>query len=102
MKIGRPKIEDGEKKDFLTGVRFREDERRVLEKAAAQKGQTLSEWIRSSLFETAEPGDEFQPELPFESKPPRVLTVDEIFENTSAELFTIISEDRRIERKRVT
>src|ERR1035441_1674824 len=100
MKLGRPKIEDSEKKERITGVRLREDERQILEKAASSQGKTLSAWIRSSLLENAESINEQQPELPFfESNLPRVLSVDDIYDNVTQELLAIIEEDRRIERK---
>lgn len=100
MRTGRPKKEAVEKKGVLTGVRLREEERQTLQEAADRKGQTLSQLIRGNLFEKSEPGVSLQPELPFEPKPPRTLGVDEIFENTTPELLSIIKEDRRIERKR--
>lgn len=102
MKTGRPKKEDSEKKGKITAVRLRDDERQFFEKAAARKGQTISEWIRDNLMEKADSPDQKQPELPFlafESTPQRVLTVDEIYENTTADLLSILKEDRRIERK---
>jgi ATP-dependent DNA helicase RecG len=102
MKTGRPKKEESEKKGKITAVRLRDGERQFFEKAAARKGQTISEWIRDNLMEKAESSDQKQPELPFlsfESTPQRVLTVDEIYENTTANLLTILKEDRRIERK---
>jgi ATP-dependent DNA helicase RecG len=105
MKMGRPKKEASEKMGKITNVRLRDDERKVLEMAAARKGQTLSEWMRVNLLEKAEETSETQPELPFlsfEPVSPRVLTVDEIYENTTAELLTFIREDRRIERKPAT
>lgn len=101
MKLGRPKIVGAEKKDVITGVRLREDERKMLEKRAADNGQTLSAWIRNSLLDNAEPSPTNQTEFTFESRPERVLTVDEIYENSTPELLTILKEDRRIERKPV-
>jgi len=100
MKIGRPKIEESEKKERITGVRLREDERQILEKAASSQGKTLSAWIRTSLLENAETVNSQQPELPFfESPPPRVLSADDIYDNVTPELLSVIKEDRRIERK---
>jgi ATP-dependent DNA helicase RecG len=100
MKLGRPKIEDSEKKERITGVRLRENERQMLERAASIQGKTLSAWIRTSLIENAESVASQQPELPFfDSNLPRVLSVDDIYDNVTPELLTMIKEDRRIERK---
>jgi len=54
MKIGRPKIDDDEKKGCITGVRLRSNERELLEKAAAIGQKSLSEWMRQTLVSTAE------------------------------------------------
>lgn len=53
MKIGRPKIKDSEKKNEITGVRLREDERKSLEKAASAEGKTLSAWMRDAAVKRA-------------------------------------------------
>lgn len=99
MKTGRPRIKGSEKKAKITGVRLRDDERKMLEKEAKSKGNTLSAWIRNSLIEKSETVNDKQFELVFEPRKARVLTVDEIYENTTPEMLTIIKEDRRIERK---
>jgi len=99
MKTGRPKKVSIEKKAKITGIRLRDDERQVFEQAASNKGQTLSAWIRTSLNDSAEPQRLIQAELMFEPRPPRVLTVDEIYESATPGLLMIIREDRRIERK---
>jgi uncharacterized protein (DUF1778 family) len=54
MKTGRPKIDAGEKKGRITGVRLRLNERELLEKAAAIGQKNLSEWMRQALVSTAE------------------------------------------------
>jgi uncharacterized protein (DUF1778 family) len=53
MKLGRPKLTDKEKKGKMTGVRLRQDERELIEKAAASKKQTFSGWIRATLITSA-------------------------------------------------
>jgi uncharacterized protein (DUF1778 family) len=53
MKTGRPKLASHDKKDQITGVRLRGNEREMLEKAAAWKKQTLSHWIRETLILSA-------------------------------------------------
>jgi uncharacterized protein (DUF1778 family) len=54
MKLGRPKLRQGEKKAQIAGVRLRPDEREMVEKAASLQKKTLSEWMRSTLLSTAE------------------------------------------------
>ncbi len=53
MKLGRPTLLKQEKKAQITGVRFRTDERGLLEKAAKLRGQKLSEWMRNILVKAA-------------------------------------------------
>lgn len=53
MKLGRPKLPEKEKKGQMTGVRLRQDERELIEKAAASKKQTFSGWIRETLISSA-------------------------------------------------
>ncbi len=54
MKMGRPKMAKAERKVKITGVRLKSDERDLVERAAAKKEQTLSEWVRETLVTTAE------------------------------------------------
>lgn len=54
MKLGRPKLSKGEVKGQITGVRLKSNERALLEKAASNKDQKLSEWIRETLLKNAE------------------------------------------------
>lgn len=54
MKTGRPKLSDTEKKDQITGVRLRGEERLKVEKAAEQRSQKLSDWIREVLMDSAD------------------------------------------------
>jgi uncharacterized protein (DUF1778 family) len=54
MKTGRPKLSESQKKDQITGVRLRGDERELLEKAASIQRQSLSNWIRATLLAAAE------------------------------------------------
>lgn len=53
MKIGRPRVKHTERKGKITGVRFTEDERRLVERAAKKSGHILSRWMRSVLLEAA-------------------------------------------------
>ena len=53
MKIGRPRLKTAERKGKVTGVRFTPAERRLLERAASDSGQSLSQWMRAVLLETA-------------------------------------------------
>ena len=53
MKTGRPRLSTKEKKDQITGVRLRGDERLLLERAAANSEQKLSDWIRETLLRRA-------------------------------------------------
>jgi uncharacterized protein (DUF1778 family) len=52
-KIGRPALSENAKHGKITAVRLREDERGLLEKAAATHGQRLSDWMREVLIGTA-------------------------------------------------
>jgi len=53
MKLGRPKLPEREKKGQMTGVRLRQHERELIEKAAASKKQTFSGWMRETLISSA-------------------------------------------------
>jgi uncharacterized protein (DUF1778 family) len=53
MRTGRPKMADTQKKNLITGVRLRGDERELVEKAAAIRNQSLSDWIRTALLTVA-------------------------------------------------
>jgi predicted DNA binding CopG/RHH family protein len=46
--VGRPKLHDRAKSSIVP-VRFSEDDRRRVEKAATAKGMTVSDWIRTTL-----------------------------------------------------
>jgi predicted HicB family RNase H-like nuclease len=48
-KVGRPKMPKGEAKGRIVPVRFNPDAIKAVEMAAKAKGQTVSEWIRSTL-----------------------------------------------------
>lgn len=48
-KVGRPKLPKGEAKGRIVPVRFANGDLRAIEAKAKQKGQTVSEWIRSTL-----------------------------------------------------
>jgi uncharacterized protein (DUF1778 family) len=54
MKTGRPKLPAAAKKAQITGVRLRQNERELVEKAAARRSQSLSEWVRKTLISSAE------------------------------------------------
>lgn len=53
---GRPAIARKLAKGSLLSVRFTEDERRMLDRAAGQGGLRLSEWARRALLAEAERG----------------------------------------------
>jgi predicted HicB family RNase H-like nuclease len=48
-KPGRPKLPKGQAKGKIVPVRFAPEDIRAVEAAAKQSGQTVSEWIRSTL-----------------------------------------------------
>ena len=48
-KVGRPKLPKGQAKAGAIQVRLNDDDRRRVEKAAKERKQTVSEWIRSTL-----------------------------------------------------
>lgn len=48
-KAGRPRLPKGQAKSRILPVRYTEEAIRAMESAAKAKGQTLSEWIRSTL-----------------------------------------------------
>jgi hypothetical protein len=53
QKIGRPVLSEDEKQGKITAVRLREEERGLLERAASNHGQRLSEWMREVLVASA-------------------------------------------------
>jgi hypothetical protein len=53
-KPGRPKLGKGEAKASIIPIRFTPEDRKKVEGAAKAKGQTLSDWIRSTLLTTIE------------------------------------------------
>ena len=52
-KIGRPELPADERQGKITAVRLREDERALIERAAAKNAQRLSEWIRTTVLKAA-------------------------------------------------
>jgi len=54
-KIGRPKLSDNAKMAQITGVRLRDEERKLLEQKAASEGKTLSAWMRDTLVKDEGP-----------------------------------------------
>ena len=48
-KVGRPVLPKGEAKGSIVPVRFSSEDRKKVEAAAKAKGQTISQWIRSTL-----------------------------------------------------
>lgn len=49
-KPGRPKLGKGEAKASIIPIRFTPEDRKKVEAAAKEKNQTLSEWIRGTLY----------------------------------------------------
>ena len=48
-KVGRPKLPKGEAKGRIVPVRFSAEALKAMTDAAKANGQTISEWIRSTL-----------------------------------------------------
>ncbi len=48
-KVGRPKLPKGEAKGRIVPIRFANRDWKAIEATAKEKGQTVSEWIRSIL-----------------------------------------------------
>lgn len=48
-KPGRPKLPKGTAKGSIVPVRFSPEDRKRVEAAAKASGQTVSEWVRSTL-----------------------------------------------------
>lgn len=53
-KLGRPMLPKGEAKGKIVPVRFNHEDLKQITTAAKAKGQTLSDWIRSTLLTTIE------------------------------------------------
>jgi predicted HicB family RNase H-like nuclease len=53
-KPGRPKLPKGTAKGSIVPVRFSPEDRKRVEAAARAKKQTISEWIRSTLYAAIE------------------------------------------------
>ena len=49
-KPGRPKLAKGEAKGKIVPVRFNADDLKKVMSAAKSSGQTVSEWVRSTLY----------------------------------------------------
>jgi predicted HicB family RNase H-like nuclease len=52
--VGRPKMAKGEAKGKIVPVRLNPDHHKMFLSAAKDAGQTLSDWIRSTLLATME------------------------------------------------
>ena len=48
-KVGRPKMPKGQAKGRIVPVRFNSEAIKAVETVAKAKGQTVSEWIRSTI-----------------------------------------------------
>lgn len=48
--LGRPKLLNDAKRNRIVGVRFSSKERKLLERAASDKDQNLSDWARATLL----------------------------------------------------
>jgi len=51
-KIGRPKLPKGQAKGKIVPVRFTSDDLTAIGAAAKANGQTVSEWVRSTIHAT--------------------------------------------------
>jgi hypothetical protein len=49
-KVGRPKMAKGEAKGKIVPVRFNAEDLKKVTAAAKTKDQTVSEWVRSTLY----------------------------------------------------
>ena len=49
-KVGRPKMAKGEAKGKIVPVRFNAEDLKKVTAAARAKEQTVSEWVRSTLY----------------------------------------------------
>ncbi len=49
-KVGRPKLPKGEAKGKIVALRFSGDDLKRVESAARASNQTVSAWMRSTLF----------------------------------------------------
>jgi len=53
-KPGRPKMAKGEAKESIVPVRFSPEERKRVEAAARASKQTVSAWVRNTLWKVVE------------------------------------------------
>lgn len=49
-KVGRPKLAKGEAKGKIVPIRFNAEDLKRVSAAAKSKNQTVSEWVRSTLY----------------------------------------------------
>ena len=49
-KVGRPKLAKGEAKGKIVPIRFNADDHKKVTAAAKANKQTVSEWVRSTLY----------------------------------------------------
>jgi hypothetical protein len=49
-KVGRPKMAKGEAKGKIVPIRFNAEDLKKVTAAARAKDQTVSEWVRSTLY----------------------------------------------------
>jgi hypothetical protein len=49
-KVGRPKMAKGEAKGKIVPIRFNPEDLKKVTTAARSKNQTVSEWVRSTLY----------------------------------------------------
>ena len=49
-KVGRPKLAKGEAKGKIVPIRFNAEDLKKVTAAAKAKDQTVSEWVRSTLY----------------------------------------------------
>jgi hypothetical protein len=48
-KLGRPKLPKGEAKGRIVPVRFRHEDLKAITERAKANGQTVSQWVRSTI-----------------------------------------------------
>ena len=49
-KVGRPRLAKGEAKGKIVPIRFNAEDLKRVTEAAKAKNQTVSEWVRSTLY----------------------------------------------------
>jgi len=54
--MARPELKEGQQKSKILGIRFKPEERALIDSAAAAQGEKPSEWARKLLIRAARRG----------------------------------------------